>query len=312
MIDNLLPPLSAEAYAALRDDIRENGVQVAITVDQDGNIIDGHHRSRAAQETGQECPRQLVATADDDDAIERQIALNELRRGRLTPPARQALAARLAERGWSGRRIARVLGVAHTTVQRDGSTGGANVPPVRERAVDARGRRQPKRQLSMAELEARRDEAVALYRQGYTQREIGQRLDVSAATVGIDLKTRGVEAKRRPRARDVSPPPPPPPSKPAHRRSVMVPNLEGQARAMRAENTVAQIAYDARDAFEQDDAEWIARAQAAARGLLEYMQRVADAVGSLEGARRHLEDRDDLAAEPAAVVVSKPSLKVVQ
>lgn len=313
MIENLLPPLSAEAYAALRDDIAEHGVQTPILVDQDGNIIDGHHRLRAARETGRECPRVLVATGDDDDARERMLVANERRRGRLTPTERKALAARLVvEFNWSTRRIARVLGVAHTTAQRD-SPSGPNVPlGERKRALDSRGRMQPAHKLTLAELEERRDRAVALYRQGLTHTAIAKRLDISPSTVGKDLNERGVSSKPGPRPRrEYSAPLPPPPSKPRHRLSVILPNLEGEYRAMLAENTVAQIAHDARDAFEQDDVEWVGRAQAAVRALLEYMQRVADAVGSLDGARRHIEDRDD---EPVAepVAASKPSLKVVK
>lgn len=66
---------------------------------------------------------------------------------------------------------------------------------------------------------------------------------------------------------------------------------------MRDENVVAQIAHDARDAYDLDDREWLDRAQGAASALLAYVRRVAEAVGSVEGAEAHLEDRDDLPAE---------------
>jgi ParB-like chromosome segregation protein Spo0J len=41
---DLLPPLSTEEHAALKADIKANGVRVPIDVDEDGNILDGHHR----------------------------------------------------------------------------------------------------------------------------------------------------------------------------------------------------------------------------------------------------------------------------
>ena len=41
---DLLPPLSTEEYAALKADIAANGVRVPIDVDEDGSILDGHHR----------------------------------------------------------------------------------------------------------------------------------------------------------------------------------------------------------------------------------------------------------------------------
>ncbi len=45
-----MPSLSDSAYGALRESIAENGVQVPVVVDENGEIIDGHHRARAAGE----------------------------------------------------------------------------------------------------------------------------------------------------------------------------------------------------------------------------------------------------------------------
>ena len=39
-----LPPLSTEEFTALKADIRAHGVKVPIEVDEDGNVLDGHHR----------------------------------------------------------------------------------------------------------------------------------------------------------------------------------------------------------------------------------------------------------------------------
>jgi len=52
----VMPELSAEEYRALKEDIKENGILVPITVDEDGKIIDGHHRLKAAQELGIDSP----------------------------------------------------------------------------------------------------------------------------------------------------------------------------------------------------------------------------------------------------------------
>ena len=43
----LLPALTEAEYTALKDDIRAHGVLVPIEVDEQGNILDGHHRVRA-------------------------------------------------------------------------------------------------------------------------------------------------------------------------------------------------------------------------------------------------------------------------
>ena len=43
----LLPPMAPETYEVLKADIAVRGVVVPIDVDEDGNILDGHHRPRA-------------------------------------------------------------------------------------------------------------------------------------------------------------------------------------------------------------------------------------------------------------------------
>jgi len=40
----VLPPLQPAAYASLRADIERHGPLVPIDVDEDGNVLDGHHR----------------------------------------------------------------------------------------------------------------------------------------------------------------------------------------------------------------------------------------------------------------------------
>jgi hypothetical protein len=46
----LLPPLSDEEYRALKADITARGVMVPIERDEEGNVVDGHHRLRALGE----------------------------------------------------------------------------------------------------------------------------------------------------------------------------------------------------------------------------------------------------------------------
>jgi len=41
---DLLPPLTTEETEALRADIKSHGVHTPIVADEDGNILDGHHR----------------------------------------------------------------------------------------------------------------------------------------------------------------------------------------------------------------------------------------------------------------------------
>ena len=48
--DKLVPKLFSEEYTSLKDSIRENGLWMPIIVNNDGEILDGHHRFRACVE----------------------------------------------------------------------------------------------------------------------------------------------------------------------------------------------------------------------------------------------------------------------
>ena len=43
----LFDPLTDEEFAALKEDIAEHGILVPVEVDEDGSLLDGHHRARA-------------------------------------------------------------------------------------------------------------------------------------------------------------------------------------------------------------------------------------------------------------------------
>ena len=58
----VMPPLSSEEYQDLYESIKAEGVLEPIHVDEEGVVIDGHHRSRIASELGVPCP---VITHDD-------------------------------------------------------------------------------------------------------------------------------------------------------------------------------------------------------------------------------------------------------
>jgi ParB-like chromosome segregation protein Spo0J len=112
-----MPPLTTEEREALRADIVEHGVQVPITVDQHGRILDGHNRAAIAVELGIECPRVVVEVADDDDAWSRALALNLGRRHLTREQKRDVIRAELRRRpDDSDREIARRCACSPTTV----------------------------------------------------------------------------------------------------------------------------------------------------------------------------------------------------
>ena len=113
----LLPPLSRDEYAALKADIETHGVQVPVIVDEDGEVIDGHHRMQIAQELGVPCP--TVVKEGLSDAEKRRMArtLNMQRRQLSTLQKRQVIADELKEDPkQSNNSIAKRLGVSDMTV----------------------------------------------------------------------------------------------------------------------------------------------------------------------------------------------------
>lgn len=113
----LLPPLTTEEYAALREDIATNGIRVPIDVDETGRVLDGHHRQAIASELGVGCPTRIVAGLTEDQKRAHALAVN-LQRRILTREQRRGLIATELERDpdRSDRAIGRLVGVDHKTV----------------------------------------------------------------------------------------------------------------------------------------------------------------------------------------------------
>ena len=140
----VMPPLSSEEYQELHDDIKVNGVLEPIHVDEEGVVIDGHHRSKIANELGIPCP---VITHDDlDDSGKRSLAFTlNLKRRHLNREQRRALIAESlkSDPQLSNREHARRTGADHKTVSavRSESASRGEIPHVSE-TVDTLGRKQ--------------------------------------------------------------------------------------------------------------------------------------------------------------------------
>lgn len=113
----VMPPLSAEEYDALRTDIAERGVLVPVVRDQHGNLLDGHHRAQIAEELGIDY-RVDTVTVDDDQAARSLARSYNMARRHLSRAQRRAMIAEeiTADPGRSDRQIGRQLGVDHKTV----------------------------------------------------------------------------------------------------------------------------------------------------------------------------------------------------
>jgi hypothetical protein len=121
----VMPPLAHEEAEALRQDIAENGVQVPVVLDGEGEIIDGYHRVQAwelLKVMGYDVPDYpTIIRADlttDDEKRELAWKLNMARRHLNQAQKRAAVAAKLKESpDWADNRIAHLLGVDHKTVR---------------------------------------------------------------------------------------------------------------------------------------------------------------------------------------------------
>lgn len=114
----LLPPLSEEEMAALRADIQAHGVQVPIELDEEGNVLDGHHRLRICQELGIKDYASIIRPGlSEDEKLEHVLRLNLIRR-HLSVEQRKELVGTLREKGWSTTRIAEVLGQTHQAISK--------------------------------------------------------------------------------------------------------------------------------------------------------------------------------------------------
>lgn len=142
----LMPPLSAEEFAALKADIAERGVLVPVEYDEAGNILDGHHRVAAARALGiSEWPRFVRKGLSEEGKRDHARRLNVNRR-QLSMAERKRLV-----KEWlrdaparSSRAIASVAGVDHKTVSavRKGMVDGGEIPHHAE-IVGRDGVRQP-------------------------------------------------------------------------------------------------------------------------------------------------------------------------
>ena len=110
-----LPSLSLDEYEALRESIREKGVIEAVITDENGNIIDGHHRVKACAELGIEYPTRVIEGLSEEEKQDLSLELNMHRR-HLTKEQKKELAVGLRVQGWTQERIGKSLGTPRTTI----------------------------------------------------------------------------------------------------------------------------------------------------------------------------------------------------
>lgn len=121
----LLPDLSPEERAALKEDIRQNGVKVPIEFDENDDILDGHHRFTLFCELvdeGVDLPMfdKITRKFDSEEAKLNHVLSLNLNRRHLDAEQRQQLVITLRrDRGMTMQAIAAAIGKSVATVWRD-------------------------------------------------------------------------------------------------------------------------------------------------------------------------------------------------
>lgn len=188
-----MPPLSPEEYAALEASIREHGIQVPILLDENGVVIDGHHRQKIAQELGVHCPRRTLF--DKSDAEKRTLALTlNLDRRHLNREQRRALIAEslVADPELSNRQHAERVGVDHKTVGavRVDLESTGEIPQSATR-ISADGRERPATQPPVERTVIAEVRHIDITEPEYVDTNTGEILDEPAPrkVTGLDGKT---------------------------------------------------------------------------------------------------------------------------
>lgn len=132
----MLPPLTPDEFAALRQDIFKNGVAQAVLTDEFGNIIDGHHRAAIAEELGVDYEVEVIASLSDDAKRDLALRLNVHRRSLSREQKRELLARSIkSDPHLSDRQHAERAGVDHKTAgaARAGLESTGEIPQFDER-----------------------------------------------------------------------------------------------------------------------------------------------------------------------------------
>lgn len=116
---DLLPPLSITEFAALKADIINNGgVHTPIVVDENNNILDGHHRYKIDQNA----PFQVISGLSMEEKIAYVLGTNMKRRNLSVEQKKElrqkmkTVAIALNKAGKTQEQIAVLLGIDRTTV----------------------------------------------------------------------------------------------------------------------------------------------------------------------------------------------------
>lgn len=174
----VLDPLSDDEYESLKRDIESNGVEIPIAIDEDGHIIDGHHRVKACDELGiTDYPTKEYTGLTDEEKRRLAWKLNMQRRHLSNGSKRDHAKAYLRE-DWDGeetqQEIADLLGVSQYTVSK-----------AKEELAEDGGKNIGTNNLTTQKSNHERIREYIEEHPDESNRSVADALDVSHPTVGV-------------------------------------------------------------------------------------------------------------------------------
>lgn len=180
---DLVPPLATSEFEALKADIKANGVQVPVVVDEDDNVLDGHHRYKCDPNA----PTVTLSGLTDLEKRAYVIKANVARRN-LSPDqrrelrkAQQQLCRDLkADKKYTQKQLAVMLGVAQQTIvdwltvrTNTGASTTSKPGAVSNPATDSRVKIDPRQKPVIAErVSSGESQAQVAADYGVSQRQI--------------------------------------------------------------------------------------------------------------------------------------------
>jgi len=174
----LLPPLKTSEHEALAADIAMHGVLHPVVIDEDGNILDGHHRYAICKDA----PTVTVPGLSEDEKQAYTIRANLARRNLSSEQTKQVsktqreIAKRLREsdaQRWTQEAVGVLLGVARQTVA---SWFSSN-------AIDGNATKRPTPDARVKLNTAAKQEVVERLESGQTQEQVAADFGVCQKTV---------------------------------------------------------------------------------------------------------------------------------
>ena len=114
----VMSDMAQDEYDALKEDIAERGVMVPIEFDENGNVLDGHHRLKICAELGiDDYPKIVRAGMSEVEKWTHARKLNMARRHLTREQRREMIRAQIKDTPeLSDRQIAKMFSVSNSTV----------------------------------------------------------------------------------------------------------------------------------------------------------------------------------------------------